>query len=87
MDKEQLELKIKELEGRIAKLETRRIIQQDILPGVIKTRHMGEANRYIIAGLAVNLPTGVDYGESTLMFYATDTDVLYIWDGTAWQSH
>jgi len=37
---EELNKKIKELEDRISQLETRRILQQDILPQVIKSRHL-----------------------------------------------
>lgn len=60
-----------------------RLHQSDIPPGVIKQRHL-EAN-LIFFGLAAKLPsTG---NTEVKAYYATDTDVLYLWDGVAWKTH
>ena len=49
MNNEELQNKIKDLEDRIAKLETRRILQMDIMPQVVKSRHLDsvEMNLYV----------------------------------------
>jgi len=39
---EETKNKIKQLEDRIAKLETRRILQMDIMPQVVKSRHLDQ---------------------------------------------
>ena len=79
--------KIKELEYRISQLETRRILQQDIIPGSIKMRHISEGVPYIRSGLVADKPTS---GEASMqgspVYFATDTDTLYIWNGTTWVS-
>lgn len=78
---------IKKLEERIAALETRRIYQWDVAPGVIKTRHMGEPNSFFISGLAAGRPTeGFTVTGGTTYYFAYDTGVLSIWTGTAWLS-
>jgi hypothetical protein len=60
-----------------------RIISQfDILPKTIKQRHIDGV--IIFFGLAADLPSG---GTEVKAYYATDTDVLYLWDDSAWQSH
>lgn len=67
-------------------LMQKRLIQQDIVPDIIKTRAMGEANRYIFSGLAAARPNGAKFGNSTRIYFATDTNVLSVWNGTAWKS-
>jgi transcription termination factor Rho len=64
-----------------------RIRQQDILPGAIKNRAMGEANSYFYAGLLADRPDGVSFGKNVNYYFSTDTNVLYIFDGTVWRSH
>jgi hypothetical protein len=59
-----------------------RLHQSDIPPGVIKQRHI-EAN-IIFFGLAANKPSG---STEVKAYYATDTNVLYLWDGAAWHAH
>ena len=80
------EKKLRELEERVVKLESRRILQQDIMPTVIKNRHMGEANSYFFSGVASKRPTGATFGNNTTYYFATDTNVLSVWNGTAWKS-
>lgn len=72
----------KAIEGLLSK----RIYQDDIVPGAVKMRHMGEANMYIMAGLEDDLPAGNTVTSSTTAYFATDTNKLYIWNGTAWKS-
>lgn len=71
--------------GKVALL----IGQQNILPQAIKNRHLGEPNSYIYSGLAANRPTtGVKLTSAGLgcsIYFSTDTNVLNIWNGTAWQ--
>jgi hypothetical protein len=85
MDKD-LKKRIDDLEKRVKSIDEKRIFQQDIIPGAIKQRHMGEANRYIMAGLEADRPTGIDVTDSVTCFFATDTNKLYIFNGTAWKS-
>jgi hypothetical protein len=82
-----LQIKIKKLEDRIDTLEGRRLLQQDFLPGCVKNRAMGEANSYLYAGVASKRPTGAKFGNNVTYYYATDTDVFYIWDGISWNIH
>lgn len=77
---------IEKLKKEIADLKSKRIYQQDITPDVVKMRHMGEANRYVWAGLEADLPTGVSVTSSVIAYYATDTHKLYIWDGSVYKS-
>jgi len=81
-----LKKKVEELEKKIQKLETKRIYQMDVTPGAIKNRHLGEANTYILAGLEADRPTGHEVTSSTVAYFAKDTNVLSIWNGTAWVS-
>lgn len=82
-----IEKRLKELEKRIKLLEQKRIFQQDIIPDAIKMRHMGEGNRFVRSGLEADLPTVPETGtDSSAMYFATDTDTLYIYNGTTWVS-
>jgi len=81
-----IEERLKKLEKQVNFLSEKRITQVDVLPQVIKTRHMGEANRYIYFGLEADLPTGFNFNNSTLAYFAYDTDKLYLYNGTAWVS-
>ena len=75
------------------KREIRRIIQEelrgvigqfDVLPDIVKQRHVGEGVRFVRAGLATNRPTSGE--KAGAVYLATDTDVLSAWNGTAWVS-
>lgn len=63
-----------------------RVLQQDLVPDVVKTRHMGEANRFIFSGLEADRPTGAQFHNSATVYFATDTNKLFIWTGTVWVS-
>ena len=80
-----MEDRIKKLEDRLDQLENRRIFQQMIVPDAIKMRHMGEANRFFRSGLSADRPTVGETGtDSSAAYFATDTGVLSVWDGSAW---
>lgn len=81
-----MEDKIKELENRIKILETVRITQDRIIPDAVKSRHLGEPNRYLISGVIADRPTGRIVGQGAVYFFATDENKLYIHNGTAWKS-
>ena len=87
MNNEELIKKIKDLEERLSKVETRRLIQSDFLPGCVKNRAMGEADSYFFSGLAVDRPTGIKFGNNVTYYYCIDTNVLSIYDGTTWHNH
>jgi len=74
-----------EMKKEIERLKNKRIYQQDIVPDIIKTRHMGEANRYIMFGLEADRPDGFSAVVSTTMYFATDTLKLWVWDGTTYR--
>lgn len=78
--------RLKKLEQRVEKLEQKRISQLDILPGQIKNAAMGEANSYVAAGVAADLPVGTQVTSSTIFYFALDTNTLYAWNGTAYKS-
>ena len=86
MDFEIITKAIRNLQEQIDLLRNKRIRQMDIIPDSIKTRAMGEANRYVVMGLEADLPAGYTVTGSSLMYFALDTNKLYIWNGTAWKS-
>jgi len=77
---------IENLQNEVNQLKQRRVYQQSVVPDAIKMRHMGEGNRYIWAGLEDDLPEGASVTSSVTAYFATDTNKLYIWNGTAWKS-
>jgi hypothetical protein len=80
--------KLKELEDRISKLEGRRIIQADILPDVVKMRHIGEGVRYIRGGVTAGKPTsGEEPMQGNAVYFDETTNTLYIWNtvSNAWK--
>jgi len=79
---EELNKKLKELEDRISQLETRRILQQDILPGAVKNRAMGEANSYV--KILTSSPTGAKFNENTMAYFNSADSKWYVYNGTAW---
>lgn len=60
----------------------RRIYQQDIAPKEVKQRHIDGI--IVFKGVAADLPS--DGSTQIQAYWATDTGVLYIWDGAAWLS-
>lgn len=84
---ESLQKQIKQLQDQVQGLQVRRVYQWDVAPGIIKTRHMGEANSYFVSGLAADRPTeGITITGGVSYYWATDTGVLSIWTGTGWLS-
>lgn len=60
-----------------------RVTQTDVIPGAIKPRHFELGTAPIKFGVAENRP---DNGSIYPIFFATDTNVLSIWNGSAWVS-
>lgn len=76
---------IDELKQEIQALRNKRIYQQDLTPGAVKTRHIGEGAPYLLAGLAAKRPArGSLVTQGAACYFATDTGVLSIWNGTSW---
>ena len=75
MEKQEIERLIEE---RVKKI----VGQFNLLPDVVKSRHVGEGVRYLRAGTAANRPTSGEKAGAT--WFSTDTDTLNIWNGTAW---
>ena len=71
---------VKKLQKDVELLKQRRVLQSDIAPGVVKMRHMGEANQYVQYGLEADLPSGFSITNSTIIYYATDTKKLWVWN-------
>lgn len=63
------------------------IRKMDIGVGEVTERHL-ESNLHAIKfGLSANKPDGVLYGATvTRAYFATDTNVLYIHNGSSWKS-
>ena len=75
------------------KQEIKRLIQEelqgvigqfDVLPDMVKQRHVGEGIRFIRSGTAANRPTSGE--KAGAVWFATNTDVLSVWNGTTWVS-
>ena len=62
---------------------SKRLHPTDIPPKSISQRHMEANANMIFFGLAANIPDGSTH---TKVYFATDTGVLYCWDGSAWLS-
>lgn len=72
------------LKGRISELEkivSKRPTQSDFLPKSVKQRNID--GLIIFTGLEDDLPDG---STQVKVFFATDTDTLYIWNGSSWVS-
>lgn len=79
---ETLKEKVKDLEKNLEMLEQRRTGQQMIIPGAIKMRHMGEANKFVRSGSAANKPTTGETGTDSLAIYYDETNhKLWVYDG------
>ncbi len=77
-----LEHILNQLNDRIEKLETQRINQQQIMPNAVRQSHI--LGFIIFRGLDSALPTN---GSTEVQaYFATDTNKLYLWNGTAWKS-
>jgi hypothetical protein len=82
-----IQKQIDDLKKEIEQLKQKRVFQQDVVPDAIKMRHMGEGNRFVRSGLEADLPSVPETGtDSSAIYFATDTDTLYIYNGTAWVS-
>lgn len=65
--------------------ELRGVIGQfDVLPDIIKQRHVGEGIRFIRSGTAANRPTSGE--KAGACWFATDTFVFSVWTGSAWKT-
>lgn len=73
-----LELLVKGLQAKMNGYD-RRVWQGSIPPQTIKDRHID--GTIIKRGVAANRPDGT---TSVSAYFATDTGVLSIWDGTQW---
>lgn len=78
------EQELKDLRADVDFLLQKRITQVDIVPAVIKTRHMGEANLWVRGGLEADRPT---IGEGTTngyaLYFAYDTNKIWVWNKDA----
>ena len=81
MDEKQIE---KIVDERVKVILRGVLSQQDIFPDTIKQRHIAEGVRYVRAGVAASRPTSGE--KNGAIFFATDTDELYVWNGTVWVS-
>lgn len=79
-----LQDQIKKLNDRVEYLETKRLVQQDFLPDVVKMRAIGEGVRYIRSGLAADIPTPETPMQGSPLYFCTDTGDLKVYDGSAW---
>ena len=72
-----LQKQIETLERRLSEFEGTR--SRDYFPRSVKQRHV-EA-WIIFSGLEADLPDGTTQVKA---YFATDTNTLYLWNGTAW---
>lgn len=79
-----VEKRLQLLEEALKTLMRQRIDGSDIIPGSIDQTHMSVNNMVIVYDKASNRPT--QGTNSLLAFFATDTNVLSIWNYTAWKS-
>ncbi len=83
---DELSKKIDDVAQKSNQIQSPRIGQSQVLPDAIKTRHMGEPNRYFRSGLDADLPSGATIGQGVIYYFATDTNKLYVWNGSAFKS-
>lgn len=84
-----LETRVAALEQKLNDLQRARIHQSDIPAGTIKQIHVGEGVVFIRSGLDAAKPTAATAEQTrtgTPLYFATDTNKLYIYNGTAWKS-
>lgn len=78
---ESIKKRLDQLEKDFATFKAKRITQEQVIPGSIKMRAMGEANRFVRGGLAANRPTaGETTSDGLAFYYETDTKKLKIYD-------
>ena len=70
------------IEQRLNQLETKRMTQKDYINRSVKPRHVD--GLVITTGLAADLPSG---DTDVRAYFATDTNIFYIWNGTSWASN
>lgn len=73
---------VKNLEKRVKILEQKRVYTADIMPKAVKREHLEDV--VIVFGLAADLPT--DDSTGIKAYFSTDTNVLSLYNGTAWVS-
>lgn len=83
---EDLKKQLEELKRKVQFLENKRITQQQIVPDSIKSRAMGEPNRFFLSGVAADRPSPHTVTGGVTYYFATDTNTLYVYNGTAWKS-
>jgi hypothetical protein len=77
--------KVARLEDEVRVLKSRRITQTDLMNSCVKSRHVSEGVNYIRSGLAAARPTtGEEPLQGSPIFFATDSNVLSVWNGSAW---
>lgn len=76
------EQRLKKIEDRIQQLENRRILQQDIMPGAVKNRAMGDANSYI--KILTSSPDGATFNENTTAYFNSTDSKWYCFNGSVW---
>jgi len=82
-DEKQINLIKRLIDEAIRKMPRQKLLQSDVPPQTIKYRHIED--KVIVFGLAADRPTdGSDVG--VYAYFATDTNVLSCWNGTAWVS-
>ena len=59
LDNEETQKKIKDLEDRLDKLESRRILQMDIMPQVVKFRHLDWVDINQQGPILIDVATGL----------------------------
>jgi len=82
LDQQQKEEIQKMIDEALRKRSRQRTHQSDIPPGTIKRRHLEDV--VIVFGEAADKPTNDETGVKA--YWATDTGVLSLWNGTAWLS-
>lgn len=72
----------KMIDKTFAGQQRQKVTQSDIPPQTIKTRHLEDV--VIVFGVVADRPTNSSTGVRA--YFATDTNTLYCWNGTAWVS-
>ena len=62
--------------------DSKSIHHSRLVPGLIKSRHLFD--KAVVFDVVANLPT--DSSTGVKVFFATDTDTLYMYNGSAWVS-
>lgn len=86
MDIEQIKKDIEKLKRDVDALEQRRVTQTSFVPDCVKSRAMGEGNRFVKAGLEAKRPDGAEVTDSVTAYFAINTKKWWCWTGTAWVS-